>query len=288
MTRGLYFFRALGSLVFVGALVGPAYAQTTGDDDGALDLAEPDFSVVNLPTTLRLPAGKTDFHLTHRFGGNLRAKNADGEWSFSDQANDLFGLDKGATIGLELRYGVARHLQAIVHRSSFDKTTQFSAKYDAIHQAEGMPVSLSGIASVEAPNHFRQRSNGFTVSREVAPALAAVISHEIQDRAAVYATPVWVHNSAAALGIDRNTFYIGLAGRARISSTTYVVVEASPRVSGYVSGQVEYAFGIEKRAGAHVFQLTFANTFGTTLGQIARGGAPETLFLGFNLTRKFF
>jgi Membrane bound beta barrel domain (DUF5777) len=49
-----------------------------------------------------------------------------------------------------------------------------------------------------------------------------------------------------------------------------------------------YGFGVEKRAGAHVFQLTFANTQSTTLGQIARGGAPESLYLGFNLARKFY
>jgi hypothetical protein len=83
-------------------------------------------------------------------------------------------------------------------------------------------------------------------------------------------------------------FLLGLGGRARIASTVYVVGEVSPRVAGYAPGDTEYRFGIEKRAGAHVFQLTFANTFGTTLGQLARGGSPETLYLGFNLTRKFF
>jgi hypothetical protein len=281
--RTLYIpaFRAALAVVFVAAATTLTFAQTS-DDDAALDLAQPDFSVVNLPTTLRLPAQKSDFHLTHRFGGNLR------QGSFGDQADNLFGLDQGATIGLELRYGLIPHVQAVVHRSSFDKTIQLSAKWDPIRQNDSIPVSLSGVASIEAPNNFRERSNGLTVTRQVAPAFAAVISREVQDRLAVYATPVFVNNSAAAVAANRNTFYIGLAGRARISSTVYLVVEASPRVSGYAPGQTEYGFGIEKRAGAHVFQLTFANTIGTTLGQIARGGAPETLYLGFNLTRKFF
>jgi len=34
--------------------------------------------------------------------------------------------------------------------------------------------------------------------------------------------------------------------------------------------------------------LTLTNTFGTTLAQVARGGAANNLFLGFNLGRKFF
>ena len=75
-----------------------AAAQSTTDDDGALDLAEPDFTVVNIPTTLRLPLHKGNFHLTHRFNGNLRLG------SFGEQASELFGLDRGATIGFEFRY----------------------------------------------------------------------------------------------------------------------------------------------------------------------------------------
>ena len=258
----------------MAALAG-GVAAPANDDDGALDPAEPDFVVVNMPTTLRLPVHSGSFRLTHRFGANLRQ---DG-YGFGDQLGDLFGLDRGAVIGFEYRFAPIRHLEAAVYRSSFDKTIQFYGKYDAMHQGDAMPVSLSALASVEGPNNFRER---------YAPSLGLVVSRKVQDRLAVYASPIWVNNSAAAIGTDRNTLMVGLGGRARIGSTTYVVVEVTPRVAGYAPGQVEYGFGVEKRAGAHVFQLTFANTFSTTWGQIARGGSPETLYLGFNLTRKFF
>jgi len=43
-----------------------------------------------------------------------------------------------------------------------------------------------------------------------------------------------------------------------------------------------------KRVGGHAFQLNFSNAFTATYGQIARGGFPTTLYLGFNLVRKFF
>ena len=88
--------------------------------------------------------------------------------------------------------------------------------------------------------------------------------------------------------MDRDTLLIGLGGRVRVASTVYVTGEVTPRAGGYAPGDAEYGFGIEKRAGAHVFSLTFTNTFGTTYGQLARGGSPESLYLGFNLTRKFF
>lgn len=293
MTRGLHSARAILSFIFILTLAGLARAQSSdpskdaaaasapvgaaaaqaSDDDGALDLAEPAFEVVNLPTTLRLPLHKGTFRMTHRFAGNLRQGN------FGDQLGDLFGVDRGAIVGFEYRYAVARRLQAAVYRSSFDKTIQLHGKYDAVHQSAGRPVSLSALASIEGPNNFRER---------YAPALGVVVSREAQDRLAVYAQPIWVHNSAVAIGDNRDTFYVGLGGRARIRPTVYVVGEVSPRLAGYAPGQVEYGFGIEKRAGAHMFQLTFANTFSTTWGQLARGGSPESLYLGFNLTRKFF
>ena len=254
------------------ASAGSAVIQAGDDDDAALDVVEPDYTVVNIPTTLRLPKHKGNFHLTHRFNGNLE------EGSFGDQASTLFGIDKGATIGFEYRFAVARHVQAAVYRSSFEQTIQLYGKFDAIHQNASNPLSLSGLVSVEGTSNFQEQFK---------PALGVVASREILDRVAVYAAPVWVHNSASAISVDRDTFYVGLGGRVRVGSTAYLVGEVSPRTR-YAPGQVEYAFGIEKRVGAHVFQLNFANTFVTTFGQIARGGSPDALYLGFNLTRKFF
>lgn len=249
-------------------------AAQTSDDDAALDPAEPDYVVVNLPTTLRLPVHAWNFHLTHRFTGvNLRQD------SFADQASNLFGLDAGANIGLELRFGVMRHLEAVVQRTSISKTIQFEAKYDGWHQNANRPISVSAILSVEGDNNFQE---------QYAPALGAVISHEFNGRAAVYATPMWVHNSGGLSAPDRDTGYIGLGARVAIRPTTYVIGEVTPRLGGYVIGDPEYGFGIEKRVGAHVFALTFTNGASTTNRQIAHGGVPEGLYFGFNLTRKFF
>ena len=133
--------------------------------------------------------------------------------------------------------------------------------------------------SVEGANNFKER---------YAPALGVVVAREFSDRLAAYATPIWVHNSAAASDIDRDTFFVGMGGRARVLSTVYVVGEISPRLGGYAPGRPEIGFGIEKRAGLHMFQLTFVNTQGSTFAQVARGGFPDTIYLGFNLARKFF
>jgi hypothetical protein len=68
-----------------------------------------------------------------------------------------------------------------------------------------------------------------------------------------------------------------------------VVIEAAPQIAGYRDGVDHVSLGLEKRAGGHMFQLTVANSLGTTLRQIARGGPHrDDWFIGFNLTRRFF
>jgi hypothetical protein len=262
------------------------------DDDAVLNLTEPDFVVVNLPTTLRLPRFKSNFRLTHRFAGNLR------NGTFGQQASNLFGIDQGAIIGFEYRFAVARHVQAAFYRSSFDRTIQLHGKYDAAQQRGSMPVSMSPLVSIEGADNFQEK---------YAPAAGVVVSRQVGTRLAVYATPMWVHNTAASLDTiahdhgggaqtdasdvthsPRDTTYVGLGGRTRLGSSTYVAAEVVLRAQGYAPGQSGYGVSVEKRVGAHIFSLTFTNTFATTFAQLARGGAANSLFLGFNLGRKFF
>ena len=276
-----------------------AVAQTAAlgqDDDAALTPAEPDVVVVNLPTTLPVPRFKGNFRLTHRFAGNLR------NGTFGQQAGNLFGLDQGAIIGFEYRMGIVKHVQAAFYRSSFDKTIQLHGKYDALRQRGALPVSLSALVSVEGTDNFQEK---------YAPAAGVVVSRRFGTRVAAYATPMWVHNTAASLDavahgheagagddaagslgelshVHRDTTYAGVGGRLRFRGSAYVAGEVVLRAAGYAPDKPAYGVSVEKRVGAHMFSLTFTNTFGTTFAQLARGGAANTLYLGFNLGRKFF
>src|SRR5688500_11830913 len=99
-------------------------APAADDDDAAPVLAEPDFRVLNLPSTLRLPLHGSSFQLTHRFNGNLR------RGSLGGNAGTLFGLDQGAVVGFEYRLGIARHLQVAASPTAIAKTLQFYGQYD--------------------------------------------------------------------------------------------------------------------------------------------------------------
>jgi hypothetical protein len=281
-------------LTFAACIAAPVYAQppaadaqapaaaapAADDDDAKLRPAEPDFVTINLPTTLPLPKHGMNFHLTHRFNEDLRGD------SIGTQFSNAFGLDNGANIGLEFRYGVMKHLEAIVQRTSIGRTIQFTAKYDGWHQTATMPVGLSAIVSVEGDNNFHNTDGG--AQANFAPALGAVISRTVAERLAIYLSPTWVHNTGTGGTNTTDTGFIGIGGRARLGASTYFVLEGAPRLGGLVIGDAQYAFAIEKRVGAHVFSLTFGNGPGTTFRQIAHGGVPERLNLGFNLTRKFY
>jgi len=252
----------------------PPAQESAPPDDAVLRVAEPDYRVVNTPTTLVLPRNRGAFELTHRFNENL-AKG-----SFGSHADRLFGIDAGAVVGFEFRFGILRRVQAAAYRTTIDQTLQIHGKYDAIQQGEGLPISVSALLSVEGNDNFREN---------YAPALGAVIGRTLGEWAAVYASPVWVHNTGSIIETEtRDTGFVGLGMRLRIRPTVYLAGEVTPRVGGYESGEPEFAFGIEKRAGGHLFQLNFANNVSTTYRHLARGGLSDSLFLGFNIARKFF
>lgn len=254
-----------------------APAQAPEDDpDLDLSVVQPDFSLISLPTTLRLPRYKSAFRVTHRFGRPL------GAGDFGDLAGDLFGLDSGAQIGLEYRFGLMRGLQAGIHRTS-NKTIAFFGQYNVLQQNGSAPVGLGVLASIDGTNNFRD---------SYSPAFGVAVSRTIGSAVALYVEPVWVNNSNPApdaLADDNNTMMVGLAARVRVRPTVYLLGEIVPRVAGYDPGVTHGSFAIEKRAGGHSFQLNVSNSFGTTMAQIARGGFDnDDWYLGFNISRKFF
>jgi hypothetical protein len=254
----------------------PAAPQAPDDPDLDPSPSQPDFTIVNLPTTLRLPKFKSAFRVTHRFSRPL------GQGDFGDLVEDLFGLDSGAQIGLEYRFGFWRGLQGGIHRTS-DRTIEFFTRYNLLNQADGHWFGLDATASIDGTNNFR---DSYT------PALGVVLSREFGSHGAVYVEPMWVNNSnplPSELDDDENdTFMLGLGTRVRIRPTVYIVAELIPRI-GYEPAVNHLTFGVEKRAGGHSFQLNFSNGFGTTMGQLARGGTDyEDWYIGFNISRKFF
>ena len=254
-----------------------ASATTAQDDDPDMDPndAQPDFFVSTIPTTLRLPKNRLAFRLTHRFARSL------GQGDVGELFENFFGFDSGAVMGAGLSYGVLRGGQLSVYRTS-DRTIQFSGQYEVLNQRNA-PLGAAIVAAVDGTNNFRD---------SYSPGVQLVLSRELGSHGALYAAPAYVNNTSPdpdELVDDNDTVMVGLGGRFRVRRNTYLVVEGSPRLTGFSPGTALVAFGIEQRAGGHLFQLTFSNGLGTTLAQVARGGTSnDDWYIGFNLSRKFY
>ena len=270
----------LAALALVVA-VPAARAAATDPDDLEVDKSEPDFTVIDLPTNLRLPRHKMAFRLTHRFSRPL------GQGDFSDLVSDFFGFDSGAQIGLGLRFGLFSGTQLVFYRLS-DRTIQFSLQREILRQDQ-YPVGLSLVGSIEGLDNF---------SQQYSPAVQLVISRKLGTRGTVYAIPAWVGNTnltAQDVTPDDSTLVLGLGARVLVRPSVALVGEYHPRLAGYKGNRGSgdrgslLTFGIEKRVGGHSFQLNFSNDLGSTPAQTARGQqGSDDWFIGFNITRKFY
>jgi hypothetical protein len=233
-------------------------------------------NLVNLPTAQPLRRFGHHFRITHRFARDLR------RGSFGQLAEDLFGLDNGAIIGIDYRFSPLTDVQLGVYRSMLQRTIQVSGRVDAWKDGEGLPLALSFLASVEGADNMRENH---------APAVGVVASRRIGGVATAYVTPVFVWNSAAASLFDdgdENTAYVGLGTRVRFRPTAFAVLEYAPRVAGHSPpGRGTWGVAVEKHTPGHIFQLNLTNSFGSTYGQTALGGERSNLYLGFNIARKW-
>jgi hypothetical protein len=243
--------------------------------DRAVDPSQPDFTLVALPTNLRMPKFASAFRVTHRFLRPL------GQGDFGDLLGNGFGIDGAAQVGLEFRFGIWSGTQIGIHRTS-DRTIELFGQHQLLREGEKFPVTIDVIATAEGRNNLRENYS---------PAIGAVVSRKLGRYGAAYVQPIWVNNSSdqsSALVDSNDTFIVGVGLRRRVRPTVYLVGEAAPR-TGYTPDHAHVAFAVEKRWGGHSFQVNFSNGSGSTLAQVARGGFDyDNWLLGFNISRKFF
>jgi hypothetical protein len=255
-----------------------ASAAATPPDERDVDPVEPDFTVITLPTTLRLPRHALAFRITHRFARGL------GQGDFGDLLADFFGFDGGAQIGLELRFSPFTGNQLGIYRTS-DRTISFFGQQELLRQGD-FPLGLALLASVEGLDNFRETRS---------PRVGLVASRRLGSRGAVYLVPAWIGNvrpeSDPGPGDDAS-LVLGLGTRLRLGEAYAVVAEVHPRVAGYQghpNGAMLASFAFERRVGGHAFQINVSNDLGTTPAQVARGRLGlDDWYIGFNISRKFY
>ncbi len=117
-------------------------------------------------------------------------------------------------------------------------------------------------------------TDNFTES--YSPGLGAVISRTLGQHGALYLEPIWVNNTNRLPSevVERQQqlscwAWARASACVRPSTLRSRAHLACPET---IEGSALMSFGLEKRSGGHMFQLTITNGFGTTMGQVARGG----------------
>lgn len=293
VSRGAVALAASILVVFASPFAGAAHAQPPSPappadaDDYGVSLAQPDFGLAALPTSLRIPQGRFAFRMSHRFARPIAGTCPDagpkpeGCGGLGAFVENFFGFDSSSKVGLEVRYGILPGTQVALQRTN-DRAIQIQAQHQ-IFRSASQPVTVDVLAAVEGQNNFRE-THTLTAG--------AVVTYLATDRGALYAHPVLLFNSNPASDNetdDNHTVMLGLGGRVRIGSKMYLVAEAAPRLAGFKPGVDHISFGVEHRAGGHMFQLNVSNSFGSTLRQLALGGPGNgDWFIGFNLSRRFY
>lgn len=258
----------------------PVAAAPDEDDDVSFDAAEPDVSVVTVPTTFRLPEHAWMLRVTHRFTRPL------GDGDLGDLVGDLFGLDSGAQVGLELRFGLTGRTQLGAHRTS-DRNIQLFAQHVLMPARSYRPHALGVLLSVDGADNFSEHHS---------PALGVIGTRRLGTRSAVHVVPMVVFNTlqddfSAREGEEDTAVLVGLGARIGVTGDLSFLAEAVPRLGGADGHRQPVAFAVEKRVGGHGFQVTVSNFFGTTPRQVAEGAIPPPTrgwFLGFAISRKFY
>src|SRR4029078_13477542 len=107
----------------------PPKPAVADDPDRDINVSQPDFTIITLPTTLRVPRMRGALRLTHRFTRSLN------QGDFGDFFDSFLGIDNGANVGLEYRFGIMRGLQGGITRTS-NRTINLFSQYNVWQQGK--------------------------------------------------------------------------------------------------------------------------------------------------------
>ena len=229
-----------------------------------------------------------DFRIHHHFG------------PFNSGAYDFWGIDGGASIRLGLEYSYNGRLQFGLGRTSYEKQIDGFLKYRLLRQSKSgsMPISVTlfsgayrnGIKGLQIGgiDKFKYASDRLSFVQQI------IIARKIDDKLSIQITPTMVHyNLVENLSDQNDAYFLGIAGRYKISNRTAITYEYGAKLLNYSVSKYydSMGIGLDIETGGHVFQMFLTNSFGMTENQtFARTNsswADRGFRLGFNVSRMF-
>ena len=150
------------------------------------------FAVVPFGDTVEI-AGRTvtlqlaDLNVAILFFLAMGSTSLAAEVDFGDLAADLFGIDSGAVIGLEYRFGLVSSGEIGIRRTN-NRTIELFSQYGLVRQGGGLPIDITALVSIEGTNNFRD---------SYSPAVGAIVSRRICSGIAVGSAPDGAYSTSA-------------------------------------------------------------------------------------------
>jgi hypothetical protein len=232
--------------------------------------------LIDVATPFTVGPRRLELLFTHRFDQPINQ---------GANAHNLWGLDSGADVGIGFTYGLLRHLDLSVYRSSFQEDYELAGKLQVLAQSARMPLS----AAVRAGADLLGRLGVVDPHR---PFVQLLLGRNLAAGWNVFASPSWVHDTP----LLRNAWNVPVGVTAPLPGKWLLdgEVVAANRALRDSPGASRLAWhaAFAKQIGWHRFQIVLGNSRATTVDQIlggdfAGGFTTHDLRLGFNLVRYF-
>ncbi|HXO26445.1 MAG TPA: DUF5777 family beta-barrel protein [Thermoanaerobaculia bacterium] len=232
--------------------------------------------LIDVATPFTVGRRRLELMFTHRFDQALNQ---------GANAHNLWGLDSGADVGIGFTYGLLRHLDLSVYRSSFQEDFELAGKLQVLGQSARMPLS----AAVRAGADLLGRPGIKDPHRAFAQLLLA---RNLAAGWNVFASPSWVQDTP----LLRNAWNVPvgvtapLPGKWLLDGEVVAANHALRDVPG--ASRLAWHAAFSRQISWHRFQIVLGNSRATTVDQIlggdfAGGFTTHDLRLGFNLVRYF-
>lgn len=251
--------------------------------------------IINGHSVAVLPHRDLDFRITHKFG-DIGGENGGGKslWGF-DNASDIriafeYGLTSDLTLGLGRSKGAGPWKQVFdcfgkynILNQTMGKQNPFSLTILGLMNFTAMPAS-ENVSDATSFGKFVHRINYIT---------QILFARKIGDRASLQLMPTFVHRNYTAYNERNALFYLGFAGRYKLSKALGLLVEYFPHLlkSNDADFKNAYGVGLEINSGRHVFTINLTNSRAINEGQFLAATTAMAdkgeVRLGFTITRPF-
>lgn len=246
-----------------------------------------DTRIINSQSSETVGKRTLQYRIQHRFG------------DVNTGANQLFGIDGGASMKMGLEYSYDGKLAFGLYRTNIEKQVEGFAKYRLLRQTTNnkTPISITLVSSsfVTTLRDDPSNSKYFYFSSRMSYVHQIIIARKFSERISLQMAPTFVHYNLVDKANESNdTYALAFGGRIKLNKRNAITMEYVARLNKFTPNATYYnhaGIGFDIETGGHVFQFMFVNSFGMNETQFIpkndKSWENVGIRIGFNISRVF-